>query len=662
MKTYSVTLLPQKVTVSATQGQNLLALLQKEGFAIDAPCGGNGNCGKCRVRIDGKEVLACRTEILRNMTVMLPQKGQETVLTRGNLPKVDADGENRYAIAFDLGTTTVAGFLLDGRSGSVLAKTGAPNPQRSFGADVISRIRHVILTKDNTLHTIIKDTLGAMAVTLTEKAGIAPEEVTVISLAGNPAMHHLALGIDPKPLTVPPYMPAVFHSLVLEEGWLEACPKASVRVMPNIAGFVGGDTVACMVSTELDKKQEITLLLDIGTNGELVLATPKGRLACSCAAGPALEGAGISRGMSAMTGAVDRVWRENGELRFHTVGEAEAAGLCGSGILDLIAVLLELGVIDSTGFMREREYVIPGTDLSLTRQDIRQIQLAKSAIRTGIELLCAQMEIGTEDIQQVLLAGAFGSRLNSASACRLGLLPPVLEDRVLPVGNAAGMGAAMCAVSKTAFDHGEKLAEATAFLELAAVPEFQDRYIENLNFESCAMERERKTALSLGFTHAAVVDTGTLVCKPEVRQMCKEGCGQYKKRWSCPPACGSLEDCRQRLSGFDAGILVQTVGVLEDEFDGEGMMAVQAQHNARFALLVEQLRQEYPKLLAVGTGCCTLCPECTYPGGPCRFPEKCFVPMEAYGLLVAEVCKENGLKYYHGQNTITYTACILLKS
>ena len=175
------------------------------------------------------------------------------------------------------------------------------------------------------------------------------------------------------------------------------------------------------------------------------------------------------------------------------------------------------------------------------------------------------------------------------------------------------------------------------------------------------MKKVTELALDFGFTHAAVLDPAMLECKVEVRQMCRDGCHQYDKRWSCPPACGSLDVCRQRLSGYTTGILVQTVGALEDEFDGEGMMRLQDSHNARFCEFVNHLRQEYPGLLAVGTGCCMLCKACTYPDKPCRYPDQCFVPMEAYGLLVAEVCKSCGLQYYNGQNTITYTACILLK-
>ena len=175
------------------------------------------------------------------------------------------------------------------------------------------------------------------------------------------------------------------------------------------------------------------------------------------------------------------------------------------------------------------------------------------------------------------------------------------------------------------------------------------------------MKWEIERALALGFSHAAEFDPAVLSCRQEVRQMCKDGCNQYGKRWSCPPACGDLEECQDRLAKYSRGLLVQTVGELDDEFDGEGMMRLQVRHNACLETLAAHLRLRHPELLPVGTGCCMICPQCTYPEKPCRHPKRCIVPMEAYGLLVADVCKTAGLQYYYGPNTITYTACILIK-
>ena len=175
------------------------------------------------------------------------------------------------------------------------------------------------------------------------------------------------------------------------------------------------------------------------------------------------------------------------------------------------------------------------------------------------------------------------------------------------------------------------------------------------------MKWEIERALSLVFSHAAELTPEALECRQEVRQMCADGCNQYAKRWSCPPACGSLAECQSRLKAYSRCLLVQTVGMLEDEFDGEGMMRLQVRHNALLETLAAHLRLRHNDLLPVGTGCCMICPQCTYPEKPCRHPKRCIVPMEAYGLLVADVCKKAGLQYYYGPNTITYTACILIK-
>jgi uncharacterized 2Fe-2S/4Fe-4S cluster protein (DUF4445 family) len=286
-------------------------------------------------------------------------------------------------------------------------------------------------------------------------------------------MHHLLLGIDPKPLVIPPYMPNVFEALELKNG--------QVRLLPNIAGFVGGDTVGCMVSTRFDKKEELTLLIDIGTNGEMVLGDKNRRIACSTAAGPAFEGAKISCGMRGAEGAVDHVWLEQGQVKYHVIGDVAPLGLCGSGLLDLVAVLLETEVIDESGYMEDGDFTLCD-NVTLTQKDVREVQLAKAAIRAGIELLSEQLGVDVADIQKVLLAGAFGSFLNPASACKIGMIPPVLEDRIQAIGNAAGEGAKLCALSRAEFEYSKQLAQHTEFLELASLPQFQDSYVDALEF------------------------------------------------------------------------------------------------------------------------------------------------------------------------------------
>lgn len=472
-KTYCVTFQPQNRSVSVAEGQTILEAEIQAGLSPDSPCGGQGTCGKCRVTLrDGREVLACQTPVEPDMTVFLHDKASAHILTGGLRVETKPDGENRYVMAVDIGTTTVVIYLLDGYTGAVLSKSSCINPQNQFGADVISRIQHVLDGDGEAISKCIWQTLRGLAKEAAKVAGVRLEEITASAIVGNTAMHHLLLNIDPRPLVTPPYMPAVFHAMEREDG---------TRILPNIAGFVGGDTVGCMVATRFDRLEALTLLIDIGTNGEMVLGNRHRRIACSTAAGPAFEGAKISCGMRGAEGAVDHVTLEDGEIRYHVIGEREPIGLCGSGLLDLVAVLLKTGILDASGYLEEKTYALH-ENVVLTQKDIREVQLAKAAIRAGIELLCQRMGVEVAEIQTVYLAGAFGNYMNPASACHIGMIPPILEERIVPIGNAAGEGAKLCALSRAEFEYSQTLAEHTEFLELASLPQFQDCYVDALEF------------------------------------------------------------------------------------------------------------------------------------------------------------------------------------
>ena len=471
------------ITLEAEEGRLLLSVLRDHGMGVDAPCGGGGKCGKCKVWVDGKEELACQKKVDRDMAVELPQSAQTEVLTSGVEVRIQPDGSDAYALAFDLGTTTVVAFLMDGSSGKVLARASCVNPQSKYGADVISRIQYAMDGQARVLANSIRDALAELTVQAAKEAGIESAQITAVSLVGNTAMHHLLLGIDPKPLTVPPYMPSVSRAMEVAADFLPVAAGTQIRILPNIAGFVGADTVGCLVATEFDKLEEITLMIDIGTNGEMVLGNKDGYLACSTAAGPAFEGAKISCGMRGAAGAVDHVRLEKGQVNHSVIGSGEAIGLCGSGLLDLVAVLLQTEDIDETGRMEEDDYTIPGTSVTLTQKDVREVQLAKAAIRAGIELMCRKRGIEAEDIQKVYLAGAFGSFMDPASACAIGMIPPCLQERIESIGNAAGTGAQACALSREAYAYSSRLAENAEFLELASMAEFNDCYVDCLLFE-----------------------------------------------------------------------------------------------------------------------------------------------------------------------------------
>ena len=471
VKEFAVRFLPGNTVIRVAEGTTLLRAQILAGLSPDAPCGGKGTCGKCRVTLDGRKVNACQTPVDRDMTVELPRDRDEKILIAGKGKTVTPDGEDAFVAAFDVGTTTVAAWLLEGKTGRELARAGRKNPQAQFGADVISRIQAALKEGGEALADPIRETMEEMFREMCTRSGVDPNQVATVSIVGNTAMHHLLLGIDPQSLVKPPYMPKVRQALELE----------GIRVLPNIAGFVGADTVGCLVAQDFGKLEELSLLLDIGTNGEMVLGNKERRIACSAAAGPAFEGAGISCGMGARAGAVDRVWLENGEIRFHVIGDVEPEGLCGSGLLDLVAALLEQGEIDKGGKLKEKQWNLTNS-VYLTRKDVRQVQLAKGAIRAGIELLAREMDVPVAAIQRVYLAGGFGNYLDPDSACRIGMIPVELRQRIESVGNAAGAGAKLCALSRKTFLKSETLARGTEFLELGGVADFQREFLFRLDF------------------------------------------------------------------------------------------------------------------------------------------------------------------------------------
>ena len=478
-----VTFLPDNIAIAIEPGTTLLQAQIAAGLHPDAPCGGNGACGKCRVELEGKTVRACQTKVFQDMTVILPGRAESMILTDGLSAPVIPDGLHDYAAALDIGTTTLVAFLMDGKTGALLATASAMNPQIRYGADVISRIEAAMASPEPILQQCILPTLEQLLKELALQAGISTQQITLVSVAGNTAMHHLLLGIDPKPLVTPPYMPAVRQALEIPAApLLPIHPAGVLRVLPNIGGFVGGDTLACMTAVDFASLEELTLMVDIGTNGEMILGNRHRRIACSTAAGPAFEGAGISMGMRGSPGAIDHVWIENGVLRHHTIGEIDAQGICGSGLLDLVASLLELGILDESGRLEGNHYTIPGTHVTLTQRDVREVQLAKAAIRAGIGLMCRHLGVKSEDIRAVLLAGAFGNYMEPRSACRIGMIPPVLLERIRPIGNAAGEGAKRCAIIRSAWEYSKTLADHTEVLELASRPEFQDCFVDALEF------------------------------------------------------------------------------------------------------------------------------------------------------------------------------------
>lgn len=430
-------------------------------------------------------------------------KGKAQAVLSGNcILDVREVSERPFLMAaFDVGTTSVAGYLLDAQTGAELGTESALNPQTEYGADVIMRANYALERGTRELSVSIRVLLKNMLKNLCEKAGCDTEDVYQVSVVGNTCMHHLFLGISPESLVLAPYNPAISEPLILpaEDFRLGVNPGAQLRVLPVIAGFVGADTVACLVAVNLEDEEKMTLMIDIGTNGEIVLGNKVRRIACSTAAGPAFEGAKIACGMRGAEGAIEHARMKDGRMECTVIGGGKAEGICGSGLIDIIAALLDAGIIDESGKLLESPRTVDidgkpayllfsaeesgnGKPVYLSQKDIREVQLAKGAIAAGIQLLAVKLGISLEDIEQVYIAGAFGNYMDPAGACRLGLIPPELFERIIPIGNAAGEGAKLALLNKEEFWRAERLGVNTEFLELASMTEFQDQFVEELEF------------------------------------------------------------------------------------------------------------------------------------------------------------------------------------
>ncbi len=417
-------------------------------------------------------------------------------------------------IALDVGTTTVVAYLLDLSSGELLATASALNPQGAYGADVISRLDCVRTQPDalDAIHRAAVEITNRLVAEACDEAGVEKSCVYELTVVGNTCMHHLLLGIDPSNIAVIPFAPAVTRplSVAAAELGVDISPVGMIQCLPNVAGYVGADTVGAIVATGLEKRTEPAVMIDIGTNGEVVLWTGNELLCCSCAAGPAFEGAQITHGMRAAPGAIDHVACRDGHIAISTIADAAPVGLCGSGLVDAAAVLLDTGLLGSSGRLAEdghddpgapplrqlivgegleRRFVLAspseggdGAEVALTQRDVRQLQLASGAIRAGTQILLDEAGLGAGDIAEFMLAGAFGSYIRPASALRIGLLPDVPEESVRAVGNAAGMGAILCLVSTDARAYAAEVALRANYIELSARVDFQEAFADAMIF------------------------------------------------------------------------------------------------------------------------------------------------------------------------------------
>ena len=597
--------------IAASKGTTLHEVLAgHEHTVIDAPCGGKGKCGKCKVKIlDGyvspvteqeKNLLsetelehgvrlACLTRPLSDLTVYLRANTQAQILVKGieydtdvlpnirktavtlpepnledqrddfarlksalgngsfhmplkelvKLPSVlrdnaynvtavhdknyiitvepgDTTGQN-YGIAVDIGTTTVVAYLMDLNTGDQVDVTSGLNAQKSQGQDVISRINYTIQHEDGIEHLRkrIINQINTMIWDLSERNKIAIENIYSITLVGNTTMMHLAAGLPPKHIATVPFIPVAKNRITfLAEDMGLGIPKgASAYLLPSISGYVGADIVAATLASGLFYGEAMSLLIDIGTNGEIVLGNRDRLLCCSTAAGPAFEGATIRHGVGGIAGAINRVGIDDGSFACQTIDDARPLGICGSGIIDTMAMLLDCGFVDETGRMLGADEIqnpvgekltsllieddgLPsillvdakktesGEQIFLSQKDVREIQLAKASIAAGIQTLIKAAGISVNDIDVIYLAGGFGSYIDRDNAIRVGLIPSELADRVQVIGNAAGTGSVLSLISERCLAECDRIANSAEYVELSSSPDFQDEYINNMLFPS----------------------------------------------------------------------------------------------------------------------------------------------------------------------------------
>ncbi|MBE6662500.1 MAG: DUF4445 domain-containing protein [Ruminococcaceae bacterium] len=455
----------------AEAGESLAALLAKNGdTAVEHLCGGKGTCGKCRVRIDGRDELSCRYEIHSDIEVELYESGEiSAAVGREESGRIT---EN-LCFALDLGTTTLALALVSLDEGKIVKTVTANNPQRAFGADVMSRIEYCQKHTAAALQRAVVEEVNRLI------AQFDGGEVEKLFVAGNTTMLHLFFGVDCTAMGVAPYTPVFLESRTEAAATLGIKGVKWVTSLPSISAFVGADIVAGLHLVSAPPENKYDLLLDLGTNAEIVLYSRHRGLATSAAAGPCFEGANISCGMSATEGAIYAFsLGEDGSPVYKTVGGRTPRGICGTGLVDMIAALLASGIIDGSGYMERGRYPIT-EDVFLTDADVRQYQLAKAAIHAAILTLMKTEKVSFDDIAHLYIAGGFSAKIRPESAAQSGLLPAALAEKAVPLANAALLGTVKFACE----DHNlPPHVHAIEAIDLSASPHFTELFLESMSF------------------------------------------------------------------------------------------------------------------------------------------------------------------------------------
>lgn len=609
---YKVTLLSRgnKKSVDCEGGTTLMDVFRKNNIYVEAPCGGRGICGKCKVRILKGEVsaishdesrflsnkekqegyrLACMTQVIGDVEVatrsnlggaqimatgieysvdILPQikkkfvqldiptvEDQRDDLRRladatgidkpniqielvRKLPQILRDsnfgvtvvydghrilnvemGDTRaysYGVAIDIGTTTLVCYLMDLTTGRQIDTISDLNVQKAYGGDVISRIQYTTENQHGLsgLSRGITKQISELIKEVAYNNDISMDYIYNIVIAGNTIMGHLLLGITPQHIATTPFTPVITQSEIFlpHELGLKLGMASRIFILPHISGYVGADVVAGILASGMDRDPDLCLIIDIGTNGEMVLGNEEKMVCCSTAAGPAFEGANIRHGVGGVSGAINTIMLDGDKLKYTTIEDKAPIGICGSGIVDALAVLLDAGIVDETGRLLDADEIESGigqklTDrlteveglsafiiahahvsetgeaIVITQKDIREIQLAKAAIAAGVKVLIKKMGKNIDEVVRLYLAGGFGSYIDRRNAARIGLIPPELEQRIIAIGNGAGTGAMLSLLSSEHYSKTNDIRNMAEYVELSSTLEFQDEYVNSMYFD-----------------------------------------------------------------------------------------------------------------------------------------------------------------------------------
>jgi uncharacterized 2Fe-2S/4Fe-4S cluster protein (DUF4445 family) len=521
------------VTITCSENEYLLEAMIQQSIPCRSDCGGRGTCGKCKVQVMEGDLgittqdqklfsmeelqrgyrLSCKAypaDDIRIKMIAGDESGMEIVTESINSPAINtlSSAEEGYAIAIDLGTTTLAISLVNRQDRSIVMTYTAMNPQRAYGADVISRIKASNEGKKEQLREVISNCLVAGILSVIKEAGIEASRVNKVAIAGNTTMGHLLMGYSCETLGVFPFRPINIATteVKLKDVHIDVLKEVPVVLLPGISTFVGGDIVAGLTFCEFHTIKSPCLLIDLGTNGEMALGNRERILVTSTAAGPAFEGGNITCGIGSIPGAISSISIQQKEVSIGTIGNKPPVGICGTGVVEIVSELFKAGLMDETGLLVEeyfeegfpifREIVekvseennnseqsqIARNDIFFTQKDIRELQLAKAAIRAGIEILIKNYGITQEQIDKVYLAGGFGFNLNIDKAIHIGLLPEEFRDRIIVVGNSSLAGATTYLTESDTKERIEQILSVSEEIHLSNDDDFYELYLKYMSF------------------------------------------------------------------------------------------------------------------------------------------------------------------------------------